>query len=273
MVLVDRGDTMLRVKLLDVSANAEKLLFAAGRQCYSEGWVGDSWQEDEDGFVSITDNKDGHLCTDKEIEGLINHLFKSGHTSVLEHVKFTFAIDGISRADSHQHVRHRMASYSQQSQRYVANGGEFDINNFVIPPSINKHAVAKQIYIDALEYIQQAYNELKELSIKSEDARYLMPNAAITRLVTTKNCVSLIHFFGLRCCTLAQWEIRNVANEMLALCKEALPVVFKNVGPKCQQAGYCSENKARSCGKYPTKEEVLAGYTMWKTSLEKQDEE
>lgn len=257
---------MIRVKLLDVTANAEKLLFAAGRQCYSEGWVGDSWQESEDGHISIIDNKDGHVCTDKEIAGLINHLYESGHTSVLEHVKFTFAIDGVSRAESHQHVRHRMASYSQQSQRYVANTGKFRSDNFVTPPSILRNVEASMVYTDTLKYIQDAYNKLKELGIKSEDARYLMPNAAITRFVTSKNCVSLLHFFGLRCCTLAQWEIRNLSNQMLALCKETLPIVFENAGPKCVAAGYCSENKARSCGKYPTKGEVLDGYRLWKES-------
>lgn len=259
---------MIRVKLLDVAVNAEKLLYAAGRQCYADGWVGDSWQEDEEGYVSIVDNTDGHVCTDKEVEGLIGHLTRSGHTSVLEHVKFTFAIDGISRSETHQHVRHRIASYSQQSQRYVANGGEFDLANYVVPPSIQKNPEAMAIYVKALKAMQEAYNHLKIYDIKSEDARYLMPNAAVTRIVTSMNCVSLMHFFSLRCCTLAQWEIRDVANKMLTICKEELPVVFKNAGPRCVMAGYCSEDKKRSCGKYPTKTEVLEGYKAWKEQQE-----
>ena len=618
---------MIRVKLLDVTANAEKLLFAAGRQCYSEGWVGDSWKVDSEGVVSIIDNKDGHVCTDKEISVLINYLYESGHTSVLEHVKFTFAIDGVSRACydkdtevltkngwkyfndvvatdlfatldkqnclefntctdiikykydgiihkyaaqsfdlgvtpnhklllkkydvrvptsytliasedinfnrfylnkkikyvnknfdnkviikgydytrnnnaggtyvkstghlvldklkfckllawylsegsvyynkkensysisvsqshkntrklifdtvnslgftatldvkgikfksltlgrffktlglssskfipynlfdffdkhsahifintyilgdgtieekghkriyttskvladqlqilcgiagysasiwiddrvgsshyskvigynvrhtkicyvislsngskniepvvkrdkhlsfekykdyvycvtvpnntlyvrkngkavwcgncSHQHVRHRIASYSQQSQRYVANDGYFTPENFVTPPLISENEEANMLYTDILHYIQEGYNKLKALGIKSEDARYVMPNAAITRFLVSKNCVSLSHFFGLRCCKLAQWEIRDLANQMLTLCKEALPVVFDNAGARCVKAGYCSESKARSCGRYPTKDDVLEGYKLWKESQE-----
>ena len=93
-----------------------------------------------------------------------------------------------------------------------------------------------------------------------------MPNASVTRIVDTKNCVSLLHFFGLRCCALAQWEIRNLANEMLKICKEVLPVVFNDAGSRCISLGFCPENKKRSCGKYPTKAEVLEGYNLWKAS-------
>ena len=255
---------MLNVALLDVTTNPEKLLFAAGRQCYSSHWVGDAWRRDAEGNVSLIDPEDGKQVTNKEIVGLLKHLCASGHTSVLEHVKFTFAIDGISRSETHQHVRHRLASYSQQSQRYVANYGAYNPDNYVVPPQIFENAEAYKIYEDTLMYIQEAYNKLKDLGVKSEDARYLMPNASVTRIVTTKNCVSLLHFFNLRCCTLAQWEIRNVANAMLGICREVLPVVFNDAGPRCKNLGYCPEDKKRSCGKFPTKKEVLEGYKQWK---------
>lgn len=254
---------MIRVKLLDVSANADKLIYVAGRQCYAEGWAGDSWEKQNDD-ISILDKKTNKEISNKEIEALIKHLVSSGHTSVLEHVKFTFAIDGVSRSETHQHVRHRIASYSQQSQRYVSNESDFNSDNYVYPPSIRRNELAYTKYEDCLKFIQNTYNDLKKLGIPSEDARYLMPNASVSRLIDTKNCVSLLHFFGLRCCTLAQWEIRDLANKMLTICKEVLPVVFENAGSRCVSLGYCPEDKKRSCGIYPTKKDVLDGYNLWK---------
>lgn len=247
----------MKVKLLSVTPNAKELIFAAGRQCYTEGWVGDSW-EIQDNNIVIKDLNDGHTCSDKEIERLVNYLKESGHTSVLEHAKFTFAIDDVSRALTHQLVRHRLASYSQQSQRYVDLNVQFSIDNFVVPPKILKNEKAYLEYVDLLSKTQDVYNVLINLDIPAEDARYVLPNAAKTRIVVTMNCVALLHFFGLRSCTLAQWEIRNLSNKLLAICKENLPCVFNNAGSRCENLGYCPESSKRSCGKYPTKDQVLA---------------
>lgn len=251
----------MKVQLLDWTKNGRELTFAAGRQCYADGWVGNWWEFDnDDNNAWVIDPDKNEAFSIAEMEGLLNHLRSAGHTSVLEHAKFTFAIDGVSRALTHQLVRHRIASYSQQSQRYVSNEGKFDLDLFVIPPSVQKSDEAFSIYLATLENIQQAYNELKRLGIPSEDARFLMPNASITRIVVTMNCVSLLHFLGLRCCTAAQWEIRNLANEMLKLAKEKLPVIFEKAGSRCVSLGYCPEDKKRCCGKYPTRLEVLAAY-------------
>ncbi len=247
----------MKVKLLTTTPNANELIFAAGRQCYASGWAGDTWQEVEDGIVQVLDLNDSHICTLKEMEGLVSYLKESGHTSVLEHVKFTFAIDGVSRALTHQLVRHRLASYSQQSQRYVEFKLEFSPNNFVIPPKIKKNDLAYAKYINILKNIQDIYNDLINLGIDPEDARYVFPNAAKTRIVVTMNCVALLHFFGLRCCALAQWEIRNLSDVLLSICKDKLPSVFTSAGSRCINLGYCPENKQRSCGKYPIKLDAL----------------
>jgi thymidylate synthase (FAD) len=255
----------MRVKLLSMTPNAKELIFASARQCYADGWTGDMWQEDETGLVTVMDLEKNEPSTDKEMDNLLKHLHTSGHTSVFEHVKFTFAVDGISRALSHQLVRHRIASYSQQSQRYVSNAGEFMLSDYVFPPSIvdneknegNADAKALNIYVNILEEIQKAYNQLKALGIPSEDARYVMPNGVTTRIVITMNCVSLTHFLSLRLCTAAQWEIRNLAKEMLRICRLKLPCVFNKVDSRCEMLGYCPEAKSRCCGRKKVKAEAL----------------
>lgn len=250
----------MEVKLLSSTPNAKELIFVAARQCYADDWVGNYWCEDGK-YVTIDKNDDSNdIYSDEEMNKLIKHVLNSGHTSVLEHVKFTFAIDGVSRALTHQLVRHRMASYSQQSQRYVSMDGKFDIDNFVIPPSIEKNQTAKLKYIATLMKLQDTYNTLKDMDIPSEDARMVMPNVSKSRIVVTMNCVSLLHFFGLRSCTLAQWEIKKLSDKMIKICKEKLPVVFENSGSKCISLGYCPESKSRCCRKYPVKEDVLRAY-------------
>lgn len=243
-----------KVKLLSMTPNAKELIFAAARQCYSKGWIGDGWINEYDEV--IIKDKD-HVCSNQEINKLINYIQKTGHVSVLEHVKFTFAIDNISRALTHQLVRHRIASYSQQSQRYVNLQMDFDINNYIVPPKIKKDLAANLEYTHLLQNIQETYNKLILFGIKPEDARFILPNASKTRIVVTMNCVALLHFFELRCCSCAQWEIQNMANKMLKICQEQLSIVFTNAGSKCKTLGYCPESAKRTCGKYPLKEDVL----------------
>ena len=247
----------VKIKLLSMTQNAKELIFAAARQCYTDGWIGDAWKEREGNKVQVIDLNDQHICTDKEINNLVSYLKESGHTSVLEHVKFTFAIDNVSRVLTHQLVRHRLASYSQQSQRYVKLQTDFSIDNYVIPPKIKKNKLAYSKYEVILSDIQKSYNELVDLGIEPEDARFVLPNAAKTRIVVTMNCVALLHFFDLRSCSLAQWEIRNLSDEMLGVCKDKLPVVFKNAGSRCISLGYCPESFKRSCGKYPIKAKII----------------
>ena len=247
----------MKIKLLSMTPNAKELIFTAARQCYSDGWVGDAWQECGADKVQIVDLNDHHICTDKEIDNLVKYLKESGHTSVLEHVKFTFAIDEISRACSHQLVRHRIASYSQASQRYVNLISDFSTDNYVTPPKIKKNKVAYGKYEGILSDIQNAYNELVDLGIEAEDARFVLPNATKTRIVVTMNCVALLHFFSLRSCSLAQWEIRDLSDKMLKICKNKLPVVFENAGSRCVSLGYCPESSKRSCGKYPIKSKII----------------
>jgi thymidylate synthase (FAD) len=179
---------------------------------------------------------------------------ESGHASPVEHVSFTFAAAGVSRALTHQLVRHRIASYSQQSQRYV-DGSDF---NYVLPPAIAGNAQALACFEKCLAEIKQAYREIKEQletdgrgDKAAEDARFVLPQAVETRIVFTMNCRSLLNFFEHRCCTRAQWEIRALAGQCLGLCREALPAVFGLAGARCERLGYCPEGEKFTCGRYP----------------------
>lgn len=174
---------------------------------------------------------------------LIRKLVKMGHLSPLEHASFTFSVDGISRACSHQLVRHRIASFSQRSQRYVSEDGF----GFVIPPGIDDATLL--IFRGAMRDLQKAYNRLIGFGIPKEDARYVLPNACETKLVVTMNARSLLHFFKVRCCRRAQWEIRRLAREMLAEVRKVAPVLFEKAGPKCETEGICPEG-TMSCGRW-----------------------
>ena len=191
-------------------------------------------------------------CVDKEPDGKsLAHALKSGHESVLEHATFTFHITGISRACSHQLVRHRLASFSQKSQRYV-NERAFD---YVLPDSLIDNAEAITVFKDAMQTLRDSYDMLLKLGVPQEDARYLLPNACTTELVMTMNVRELRHFFNLRCCNRAQWEIRELAQRMLVICKTVAPSLFADAGPSCAKLHYCPE--ARSCGKYPQLKQLL----------------
>jgi thymidylate synthase (FAD) len=237
-------ETTLRVDLLSRTPNGLSLIYAAFRQCYSPGFAGDLWPRLLQGEVGL------------ETQGeFIETILASGHDSPVEHVSFTFAVEGISRALTHQLVRHRIASYSQQSQRYV-DGSNFD---YILPPAIGRIPEARARFESFMEEVGRAYRDLKGLleekgrkgSKANEDARFVLPQAAESKVVLTMNCRSLLHFFELRCCERAQWEIRKMAWKMLALCRDELPVIFRTAGPKCERLGYCPEGEKFSCGKYP----------------------
>jgi thymidylate synthase (FAD) len=198
---------------------------------------------------------------DDDVARLARGLVRSGHMSALEHASFTFAVDGISRACSHQLVRHRVASYSQQSQRYVRFGTD---GGFVMPPSVAGSSEAQAVFLEAMENARRSYERLVELGLAEgrksesvyEDARFVLPNAAETKIVVTMNARELRHFFSLRCCRRAQWEINRLAWAMRHLVTSVAPLLFENAGPGCMTGG-CPEGKM-TCGEPYTTEEILA---------------
>ena len=198
-------------------------------------------------------------CVSKNIPGVDDNVMKSlrsaissGHEAVLEHWSATFAVSGVSRALTHQLVRHRVASYSQQSQRYV----DMDGFDYVVPESILNRPDSLEQFKWGMKAIQKVYKTLLAYGIDMEDARYILPNACTTNIIVSMNARQLRHFFALRCCTRAQKEIRELADKMLELVKEVAPTIFENAGPSCVQAGYCPEGK-RSCGRAMTLGKML----------------
>lgn len=172
----------------------------------------------------------------------------SGHTSVAEHAVFTFSIEGISRACSHQLVRHRMASYTQQSQRYVS----MDNFDYVMPESFKDVPEAEEAFRNLMSMTNVLYQAfVKAKKIPEEDARYILPNACTTNLVVTMNARELMHFCALRRCERAQWEIRELADKMAELVQTVAPILGAYMVPQCEKLGYCPEKKG--CGKYEQK--------------------
>jgi thymidylate synthase (FAD) len=218
----------LHVDLISHTSNPERTVAAAVRLCYSASDIGQIRQ----------------AVDDAEAARLIAKILKLGHFSVLEHASFTFAVEGISRACSHQLVRHRMASFSQQSQRYVKMS-EFDP---IIPPSVERDTEAARRFSEAMEILRNQYDAMLAAGIAAEDARYLLPNAADTKLIMTVNARSLLNFFELRLCSRAQWEIRRLAELMLEKIKPVAPNIFSAAGPACESRGHCHEGEM-SCGR------------------------
>jgi thymidylate synthase (FAD) len=213
----------LKINLLTHTPDPEKAVAAASRQCYSKYSASKAFSE----------------FTQEDIRKQLGIIMKNGHFSVLEHASFTFSIEGISRACSHQLVRHRIASYSQQSQRFV----KLKDIEFVVPGKIAADANSNRVFSDALNACRDAYFKLVEAGMPAEDARYVLPNATPTKIVVTMNARALINFFELRCCLSAQWEIRQMADEMLRLVRDAAPTIFANAGPFCITRRTCPEEK------------------------------
>ena len=214
------------VQLLTHTPQPEQIVAAAARLCYSDAGISD--------LVTAPEHQQARL---------IEKILDLGHFSVLEHVSFSFGIEGISRACSHQLVRHRLASFSQQSQRYVTISDQFPA---VEPPTLHQHPELQQRYHELLAQVQQLYTDLIEAGVPAEDARFVLPNATATKIVMTMNARELHHFFSLRCCRRAQWEIRAMAKQMLLLCRTTAPLLFANAGPGCLR-GPCPEGKM-CCG-------------------------
>ena len=221
----------MKVTLLTNTPEPEKIVAAAARCCYSN--------DDPDKLLDE--------MTDEKAAKFLQKLNDLGHQSPLEHVSFTFAVSGVSRALLAQITRHRLASFSVRSQRYCG----FEDSDFVKPPSI-ANAGVEDIFNEALEQCKKNYDKLIDAGIAKEDARMVLPNAAVTSMVVTMNARELLHFFSLRCCTRAQWEIRNLANEMVKLVKKVAPNLFAKAGAACVQLF--------SCGRAPSlnqKEKIM----------------
>lgn len=228
-------ESKLKVVLLRHTPNPEETIAMAAKLCYSPSDI-----EALKGKIEARDQKN-----------FVEKLMKMGHVSPIEHASFTFAIEGISRACSHQLVRHRVASYSQQSQRYVSEEAGFD---YLTPITIKGDEELERYFKDFMAEAQKAYNhivtKLNEKGIKgdsaNQDARFVLPNACETKIMVTMNARELLHFFKQRCCNRAQWEIRAMATEMLKLAMVVAPTIFANSGPSCVK-GPCPEGDY-TCG-------------------------
>lgn len=215
------------VELIDYTSDPERNVAVAARLCYSKK-----------GAREIEKN-----MTREEIERLVRKVINLGHTSTLEHTYFYFHVQ-CSRVTSHQLVRQRIGtSYSQRSQRYVTE----DNFAYVVPPSVKRNNKALKLFCEKMDDLQEVYKQLLEADIPEEDARYILPTIK-TNLMVSYNARSLLHFFKLRCCTRAQWEIRSLANQMLQKVRKVAPVLFEKAGPPCVTDHYCPEGDM-SCGR------------------------
>ena len=241
----------MTVTLLTYTPDADKLVASAAKLCYSRSDI-----------PTLMDN----LTPDK-VESFLTLLNDLGHSSPIEHASFTFGIEGVSRALLAQLTRHRIAPFSVQSQRYV-DKSSFE---YIMPPEIASIPEAKEEYIRAMEEDAAHYESIRALLIEkhlksftdegidekearrmaekkaNEDARFVLPNSCDTKIIMTMNVRSLHNFFALRCCRRAQWEIRELAVEMLKLVREAAPLLFAKAGPGCVR-GKCQEG-SYSCKK------------------------
>lgn len=241
---------MAKVTLIAHTPDPERTVAAAAKLCYSS--------------ATIEGIREG--LTDESVASFVDMLASIGHESPIEHVSFTFGIEGVSRACTHQLVRHRLASYSQKSQRYVSEGG-FE---YIVPPEVVACPEAAELYKKAMAEDQEYYEKIAALLKEKhkaemmaggmdekaadraaekkaiEDARFVLPNACETKIVVTMNARTLMNFFRHRCCNRAQWEIRDVADQMLALVSKVAPNLFKKAGASCV-SGPCPEGKM-TCG-------------------------
>lgn len=217
----------MQVELLYHTPDPERAIATAARLCYAPVGAKELME----------------TMPPERVSSVLTTIMKSGHFSTLEHASYTFAIDGVSRALTHQLVRHRLASFNQQSQRYVRFGADLEV---VKPATIAESDEANAVFDGVIEATKAAYAELMELGIPAEDARYVLPNAAETKIVVTMNVRELLHFFEVRCCNRAQWEIREMAHRMLELVRPTAPFVFADAGAGCVR-GACPEGKM-ACG-------------------------
>ncbi len=217
----------MQVELLNHTPDPERAIATAARLCYAPVGAAELME----------------TMPEERVRSVLTTIMSSGHFSTLEHASYTFAIDGVSRVLTHQLVRHRLASFNQQSQRYVKFKDGFP---FVTPPTIAENAEADAAFRALMDAAADAYQQLLDAGIPAEDARFVLPNAAETKIVTTMNVRELLHFFELRCCHRAQWEIQELACRMLELVRPTAPFIFMDAGAPCVH-GACPEGKM-TCG-------------------------
>lgn len=226
------------VKLISKPESILRTIYTACRTCYSA-----------DSPVNIYDSTDD----EEKMLKLISRVVSSGHYSTIEHIQISFAISNVSRACTHQLVRHRHMSFSQKSQRYVKEKGQFD---YIIPPTIEKDPDLKEKFENFMTEISNKYQEFVEAGIPAEDARFVLPNATSSSMVASLNLREMIHLANLRLCTRAQYEIRQLVKGMCDELIKSEPWLKDYLVPKCVRLGFCDEDK--SCGRMPKKEEFLA---------------
>lgn len=235
----------MNVMLLHYTQNGKELLATAARLCYTSDKASDL-------VTKITPE-----VTDKMIKvAMENH-----HTSLLEHISFTFLISGVSRALTHQLVRHRLCTFHEKSQRYVKIEDLKD--NCSIPESIQENESALKTFFAALDVISECYSKLvDEYKIPKEDARSILPNATHSQIIMTLNARQLIHMCGLRCCNRAWNEMRELFDLILKECRSVMPEIFDKVGPNCFMEGKCPEGN-KTCGKLNSViKKYTKGYTV-----------
>ena len=221
------------VNLISKPDNMLKTIYTACRTCYSA-----------DMPINIYNSTDD----EEKMLKLIERVISSGHYSTIEHIQVSFAISNVSRACTHQLVRHRHMSFSQKAQRYVKEKGQFD---YIIPPTIEKNPEMKLKFENLMSEISKVYGELTDAGILAEDARAVLPNATSTSLVASLNLRELIHLANLRLCTRAQYEIRTMVKMMCDALVAEEPWLKPYLVPKCERFGFCDEDK--SCGRMLTK--------------------
>lgn len=257
----------MKVQLIAYTPQPEKIVAAAAKLCYAS--------------CGVDELMEG--LTEEASRKFVRKLAQMGHESPIEHVSFTFAIEGVSRSLLAQITRHRIASYSVQSQRYV----RLENFEYVLPPEIEKNEAAKAAYLEMMDNEAKSYEKIAALlkedhkkrlmeqgedektaarkaeKMAIEDARFVLPNACDTKMIVTMNARSLHNFFAHRCCNRAQWEIRALADEMLRLVYPIAPALFAKAGPACVQKGACPEG-SMTCGRFA---EVRDRYAVLKEEL------
>lgn len=224
------------VNLISRPENMLKTVYTACRTCYSA-----------DIPINIYNSTDD----EEKMLKLISRVISSGHYSTIEHIQISFAIANVSRACTHQLVRHRHMSFSQKSQRYVKEKGQFD---YLIPLTIEKNPELRDKFVDFMTEISDKYQEFIEAGIPAEDARAVLPNATSTSMVASLNLREMIHLANLRLCTRAQYEIRTLVKMMCDELASAEPWLKPYLVPKCESNGFCDEDK--SCGRKPKLEDI-----------------
>ncbi len=225
------------VKLISKPNNLLKTIYTACRTCYSA-----------DTPINIYDTADD----EEKMLKLISRVISSGHYSTIEHIQISFAIANVSRACTHQLVRHRHMSFSQKSQRYVKEKGQFD---YIIPPTIEKNPELKEKFEQFMSDISNKYQEFVEAGIPAEDARFVLPNATASSMVASLNLREMIHLANLRLCSRAQYEIRTLVKMMCDELSKQEPWLKDYLVPKCVRLGFCDEDKC--CGRMPKREDLL----------------